>query len=108
MCPADGYDVKPTRPVVAAIAQVMSCRANQPLLLPVVHRVGTVSEVGAASEAHFDENQLRIVGHHEIDFAGADAIVAFDRSQAAARQVRFRGAFSEATAFCRGRLRAPR
>jgi hypothetical protein len=86
----------------------MFCCADQSLLLSVIHRVGAVSEIGAASETNLDENQLVGVGHDQIDFAGANAVIAFDRSHAATRQVRFRSALGEATSFGRGELRAPR
>jgi hypothetical protein len=80
----------------------MFCSSDQSLLLSVVNRIGAVSEVRAASEPNLDENQLAVVGHHEIDFAGADAVVAFDRSQATTRQVRFRCTLGEATPLGRG------
>ncbi len=78
MCPADGYDVKPTRSFVAAVLQVMSRCADEALLLSVVHRVGAVAEISAASETYLDEYQLVVVCHHQIDLAGANAVVAFE------------------------------
>jgi hypothetical protein len=83
-------------------------RANESLLFSVVHRVGAVSEVGATSETNLDENQFALVGHDQIDFAGADAVIAFDRSQAATREVCFSCALGAATPLGRRRLRAPR
>ena len=109
MCPGNGHDVKPARQVVAAsVVKVVPGGTDEALLLATIDRIGAVAEIGSASISHFDEHDLVAIHHHEIEFAGTDAVIAFDCAQTLSHQIRFCGLFGAATPFRRRRITAPR
>ena len=55
--------------------QVVSSGAGKALLFFQIDAGCAVTEVGAASISNFDENKLGAIGHDQIDFTHARAIV---------------------------------
>ena len=86
----------------------MSSCADETLLFATIDRIGAVSEIGSAAISHFDEHQFVAVHHYQVELAGADAIVPFDRAQTAAYEIRFRCPFGAAAQLGRRGIRAPR
>jgi len=78
--------------VEAAVAirlagQVMSRRENDAPAFASGDAGGGATEIGAAAQAHLDENQRPASAADQVDLAATDAEIALDDAQAAAFQM---------------------
>ena len=60
--------------------QVVPSRASKPLLFFLIDSGCSIPEVGAATKSDFDKNKLGSIGHYQIDFADASAVVPRDQT----------------------------
>jgi hypothetical protein len=60
--------------------QIVSRRASQPLLFFLIDRGRSIAEVGTAAKSDFDENKLGSIGHYQINFTYASAVVSRDQA----------------------------
>lgn len=86
---SDGYDIKTTRAVagLAVLLQVVGGGRAQALLFATVHAFDGAAVVGAGTKPHFNEDQLVLLLHDEIDFAVRAAVVRSDEVEAGLLQV---------------------
>lgn len=77
----------------------MPSGSNEAFLFAGVDRGRTIAEMGAGAIAHLDEYGFIPMCHHEVDFAGARAVVAHDGTKSALLEESFRSAFSAAPQF---------
>lgn len=84
--------------VLAVALQKVSRGFDDAVLLCPIDRRETIRVLRVAAQAHLDEYQHRPVQHDQIDFTGAAAVVACDRSEAVAQQVEPRGVLCDSPA----------